>query len=106
MAKPKLTFEQTDCDPQNGCASWSIKLDNKEIGFIDKDTTWCGDGYRADCYNVTIEPMYDSDGEMIDEGADEQYHVENIWRSWGMTACQALAACKAFAREYVKKSKQ
>lgn len=95
--KTKLTFTQTMRDPQDGSATWSIKRGDDEIGTIEKSTAWCGDGYRADSYSVTIEPLDDDD-----EGADDCFDVANTWGRGNMTAREALAACKAFARAHVQ----
>jgi len=98
MAKSKVTFIQTESDPQTGCADWEIRIVGdggyEVVGQIQKETVWCGDGYCADSYSVTVER------ESWEESKDECFQVANIWsRGRGLTARKALAACKAFARE-------
>jgi hypothetical protein len=98
MAKLKLQFPCAERDSQDGSAAWEIWLYGRDVGRIDKDVVWCGDGYRADSYSVSI----DVPGE--DESREATFGVANVWNKGGMTAPQALAACKAFAREAITSS--
>jgi len=99
--KTKVVFEQIDRDVHSGTAQWEIRLETDGIteivGLIEKSTCWCGDGYRADCYNVSVEL------EEWDDSQEMEYDVRNSWSGGkGMTARQALAACKAFAKRVLK----
>jgi hypothetical protein len=102
-ASPMTTikFEQVEVDTQTGCAQWEIRLDNdgvyEVVGLIEKNTCRCGDGYRADSYSVNVEL------DEWEEAREEYFQVRNSWsRGEGMTARQALAKCKAFAKEQLK----
>jgi len=91
----KLTYEQTERDTQTGCAAWEVFLDGTQVGTIEKDTVWCGDGYRADSYSVVLDVG-------SDEAVEDCYQVANSWSyGKGATARQAMAACKAFARKHL-----
>jgi hypothetical protein len=90
----RLSFRQVSRDTQTGCASWDVLLGDQKVGSIEKDTVWCGEGYLTDSYSVTVD--------VGDEEAGESYQVANVWNRKGMTAREALAACKAFARQAVE----
>lgn len=93
--KSALTFDQTERDTQTGAAEWDILDAGKCVGTIRKDTVHVGDGYRADSYSVEVVPF---DGDPV----EESFGVANTWsQGKGMTARQAMAACKAFARKHL-----
>jgi hypothetical protein len=94
-----LKFILSYTDPSCGQAQWDIELDGKIVGQIEKSTSWCGDGYRADDYTVVVS-VETADPE--DDEREESFPCENSWNPGRMTARQALAAAKNFARELAK----
>jgi hypothetical protein len=100
-SKAKPTFEVIERDTQTGETTWAIKLGDRVIGQIVKDTCHCGDGYQADSYSVDVylDTMIGDDCEEISEAFD----CRNAWsRGAGMEARAALAAAKNVARKAVK----
>jgi len=93
-----VKFEQIENDTQTGYAQWEIRVEHEGVyeivGTIEKNTCWCGDGYRADSYSVTV-------GHEGQDEAEACFQVQNAWRSKGMTAQAALAACKRVAKAHL-----
>lgn len=92
----KIEYRETEHDRQTGYRSWNVVLveDAEQLlGTLEKNTAWCGDGYRADSYDVTLDIGDD------DDSIEESFEVGNVWNGGGESARTQLAAARAWIRE-------
>ena len=98
--RPRVRFRRCREPEVGGPAEWEVLLDGVEVGSIEKGVVWHGAGYVADSYFVTVHGILNEEGD--DEEPEECFRVKNIWnKDATLTARQALAAAKEFARRHL-----
>ena len=89
----KVTFVREGAEG-DGSGTWDVFQAGVNVGTIFKETSWCGDGYRAGGYSVMIQVP----------GSDEPFEADfTCSNAWGRgdyeTARKAMAAAKESCRK-------
>jgi len=99
QALKSLRFVLTGDDRSSGMKTWNIQIYdpavsyNRVIGWVEKSTEWCGEGYRASGYELFLDLL---NGEEINESFDvgcRKHHWD---------AREALKACKDRVRDLIQ----